>query len=338
MTDRSVHRWIKDIADLEQVGGRYLIKEKRLGTTKRGEPFLSLVLADCTGEIEARVWDNAEEISAAISEGGVAEIQGLAGSYRGKIQLTLSGVTDFDGDFDPALLLESSPFNPGEMFRSLRDILHTIENPQLKALADRFLLDKDFVTELKRAPAAKNFHHGYIGGLLEHTLGVCRLASAVSALYPQLDSDLLLFGAFIHDIGKMRELRYRPTMDYTDEGRLVGHLVLGVQMVEEKIRTLRDFPPGLELKIKHLILSHHGEYEFGSPKRPKFLEAFALNLVDDLDAKINGIGRFLERDRQEGSWTDFNRLFSRYLLKGLPASDGTSAENVPGPSQGALFA
>ncbi len=193
------------------------------------------------------------------------------------------------------------------------------------------------MTHFKRSPAAKNFHHGYLGGLLEHTLGVCKLARAVADMYPLLDADLLVFGAFVHDIGKIHELRSHPVIDYTDEGRLIGHLVLGVRMVEEKIRTIKTFPADLELKIKHLILSHHGEYEFGSPKRPKFLEAFALHLVDDLDAKINGLARFIEQDRGEGSWTEFNRLFARYLLKALPETQSASTEAPPKPSQGSLF-
>lgn len=322
---------------MEKVAGLYLLREKRMGTTKRGEPFLTLVLADRSGEVEARVWDNAEEISADISEGGVVQVEGLAGSYRGKIQLTLSRASGFHGDYDPAILLESSPVEPGEMLKSLREILRSLENSHLKALADRFLLDKGFVSGLKRAPAAKNFHHSYIGGLLEHTLGVCRLATVVSPLYPELDGDLLLFGAFAHDIGKIHEFRYRPAIDYTDEGRLVGHLVLGAGMVEEKIRGMKNFPADLELKIRHLILSHHGVYEFGSPKRPKFIEAFALNLIDDMDAKINGITRFAERDRQEGSWTEFNRLFDRHILKDGPTVDRAKDETPPEPSQGALF-
>jgi len=332
------HSWIKDFNEQQRVRGRYLVKEKRLSTTRRGEPFLGLVLADRSGEIEAKVWDNAGEISRGFSEGGIVEVEGVAGSYRGKIQLTLSSVTEFRGELDPALLLESCPVDAGEMLKSLRDILRTIKNSHLKALADRFLADKDFLADFKRAPAAKNFHHGYLGGLLEHTLGVCRLAAAVAALYPALDRDLLLLGAFVHDIGKTRELQHRPVIDYTDEGRLVGHPVLGAGMVEEKIRGIKGFPPGLELRIRHLVLSHHGEYEFGSPKRPKFLEAFALHLVDDLDAKINGLGRFMEQDRQEGAWTEFNRLFTRYLLKGEPAAEDHEDEEPPAPSQGTLFA
>ncbi len=336
-SETGAHCWLKDLVENEQVRGCYLIKEKRLGTTRRGEPFLNLILADRSGEIEAKVWDNAEKISNTFSEGDVVKVEGSTGSYRGKIQLTLASASTCEEDFDISLLLESSRLPAGEMFKSLREILHTIKNPHLRALADRFLADKNFVNELKRAPAAKNFHHGYVGGLLEHTLGVCKLAKTVAPMYPSLDEDLLVFGAFVHDIGKIHELRCRPVIDYTDEGRLIGHLVLGTRMLEEKIRSLKKFPADLEIKIMHLVLSHHGEYEFGSPKRPKFLEAFALHLLDDLDAKINGLGRFIEQDRQKGSWTEFNRLFTRYLLKGEPEVEQPSDNAPPEPSQGTLF-
>jgi 3'-5' exoribonuclease len=335
--ETGAHRWLKDLEENQQVHGRYLVKEKRLGTTRRGEPFLSLTLADRSGEIEAKVWDNAEEISNSFSEGDVVEVEGSTGSYRGKIQLTLASALNCEEGCDTSILLESSPLPAGEMLKALREILHTIENPHLRALTDRFLADKDFVAGFKQAPAAKNFHHGYLGGLLEHTLAVCKLAVNVAPLYPSLDRDLLVFGAFVHDIGKIHELRCRPVIDYTDEGRLIGHLVLGTRMLEEKIRSLKGFPADLEVKIMHLILSHHGEYEFGSPKRPKFLEAFALHLLDDLDAKINGLGRFIEQDREKGSWTEFNRLFTRFLLKGEPEVEQPPDKAPPGPAQGTLF-
>jgi 3'-5' exoribonuclease len=202
------------------------------------------------------------------------------------------------------------------MMGALRELLGTIENKHLKELSSLFLSDRAFTARFRKAPAAKNFHHGYLGGLLEHTLAVCRLAAAVADHYPDLDRDLLLCAAFLHDIGKIREFSYTTHIEYSDEGRLLGHLVLGAAMVDEKISDLRRFPNDLAMRLKHLVLSHHGELEFGSPKRPKFLEAFALHLIDDLDAKMNGLKRFMDRDRHEGSWTDFNRLFERYFLKG----------------------
>ena len=174
---------------------------------------------------------------------------------------------------------------------------------------------------------------------MEHTLSVCQMTQLVGKHYPELDRDLLIMGAFLHDIGKVRELKFDLRIDYSDEGRLLGHLILGVAMIDEKLTLIKDFPHELALLVKHLILSHHGQYEFGSPKRPKFLEAFALHLIDDLDAKMNGLGRFIEKDPQEGTWTDFNTLFERYLLKGrIPTPEEEIRPTPPkDDKQGVLF-
>ncbi|MDY6970982.1 MAG: HD domain-containing protein [Thermodesulfobacteriota bacterium] len=323
--DYQQHLWVKDIKEEDSVRGCYLVKGKKMGTTRRSTPFISLTLADRTGEIEAKVWDRAEEFSSVFREGDVVELEGHAGSYRGQIQITVSGLRPVRGEMDPDIFLESTPMDPSEMMKSLRHSLREVKDAHLRTLNESFLNDREFVSLFKKAPAAKRFHHNYLGGLLEHTLSVCRLTKQVAEHYPQLDCDLLLTGAFLHDIGKIKELACHLKFDYTDEGRLLGHVMLSVTMVEEKITEAKDFPRDLAIRLKHLILSHHGEYEFGSPKRPKFLEAFALHLVDDLDAKINGLGRFMERDRQEGAWTDYNRLFGRYFLKGeiLPVEKET---------------
>lgn len=313
---RAPHLWIKDITNEDTVRDSYLIKEKRLGTTRKGDPFISLVLADRTGEVEGKIWEGAEQLSSGFHEGDICEVEGYAGSYRGRIQVTVSGIKALKGKVDPGIFLESAPAEPSEMMKSLRGILREVENGHLKKLIERFLGDQRFISLFRRAPAAKNFHHNYLGGLLEHTLSVCQMARRVVEHYRHLDRDLLLTAAFLHDIGKIKELRFRYNIDYTDEGRLVGHLVLGSAMVDQKLAGLRGFPQDLAVRLKHLILSHHGQYKFGSPKVPKFLEAFALNLIDDLDAKINGLSRFMEKDRQEGAWTDFNRMFERYFLKG----------------------
>jgi 3'-5' exoribonuclease len=310
------HLWVKEIQRDQRVSGPYLVKVKRVGATKKGDPYLSITLVDRTGEIEARVWDRVQELSPLFREGDIVGVEGYAGLYQDQVQLTLSDLRPWGEPADPHLFLESSPRDVTEMMAALRQLLKGIQNPHLKALVDRFLSDHPFLSLFKLAPAAKNFHHSYLGGLLEHTLSVCDLVEPVASHYPQLNRDLLLTGAFLHDIGKVRELKFERQIDYTDEGRLLGHIVLGLGMVEEKLAGLKGFPQETALRLKHVISSHHGEYEFGSPKRPKFLEAFALHLMDDLDAKMNGISRFMERDRQEGNWTDFNRLFARYFLKG----------------------
>jgi 3'-5' exoribonuclease len=324
------HLFIKDINEETDIKGCYLAKNKRLGTTRVGKPFINLILADRTGELEAKVWDNADRLSSLFRDGDIIEVTGRASAYRGHMQITVTNIkTPAVVEADPALFLESAPGDLSEMMKFLRTILRGVSDKHLRALNDRFMTDTHFVSQFKKAPAAKNFHHGYLGGLLEHTLSVCRMACQVADHYPQLDRDLLITASFLHDIGKVREYSWNLHIDYTDEGRLLGHLMLGVAMVDEKLRDLKSFPHELALKLRHMILSHHGEYEFGSPKRPKFLEAFALHLLDDLDAKINGLGRFMERDRQDGSWTDYNRLFDRYFLKGeirsIEEGSGSSA-------------
>lgn len=333
------HLWIKDICEGARIADLYLVKGKTGGTTKKGEPFISLLIADITGEVEAKIWDRADELSSLFREGDIIGISGSASSYRGRRQVIISDIMIPEEGIDEKIFIESSPFDRSEMAVSLKEILKGVKNSHLLRLVKAFLGDHEFLSIFKRAPAAKNFHHNYIGGLLEHTLSVCRLADSVADQYETLDKDLLLTAAFLHDIGKIREFAFERNIEYTDEGRLIGHLVIGSAMVDEKLADLKTFPQGLATNLKHLILSHHGEYEFGSPKRPKFLEAFALHLIDDLDAKINGLGRFMERDQQEGIWTDFNRLFGRYFLKGeLPGpKEGPVTKNEQEERQASLF-
>lgn len=316
MSDHISHTWIKDIQEGDSVRGLYVVREKRLGKTRKGDAFLTVSLGDRTGDVEAKVWDRAEEVSSRFKTGDVLDIQGNAASYRDRVQLTLSRFEVVDGEVDYSLFLESSAESPRRMVARLRKLMQEIRDPHLKVLIERFLSDAQFMRLFEKAPAAKNFHHNYLGGLLEHTLSVCGIILQVADHYPHLDRDLLLAGAFLHDIGKIRELSWDLQIEYTDEGRLVGHLVQGTLLLEEKLTDLKSFPQDLALRLKHLMLSHHGEYEFGSPKRPKFLEAFVLHLADDLDAKVNGLGRLFERDGREGPWTDYSRLFERYFLKG----------------------
>jgi 3'-5' exoribonuclease len=324
------HTWIKDIKENDTVNGDYLVANKTLGQTRQGNAFLTLTLADKTGALEARVWDNVEQLSSQFKERDVVTVVGQANTYRNQIQIQIHGLKRNPSPVDTTIFLDSTAQDTGHMLSELKKLTQRIENRHLKTLIDSFMADHRFVSEFKKAPAAKYFHHAYLGGLLEHTLSVARIAIEISEHYPDLDKDLLLVGAVLHDIGKMEELTYDLGIDYSDRGRLLGHIVLGVLMVEEKLKALKGFPPELATRLKHLILSHHGEFEFGSPKRPKFLEAFALHLIDDLDAKMNGLNKLLRDDRQEGSWTAFNHLFQRYFFKGsVTAEADRKREGIP---------
>jgi 3'-5' exoribonuclease len=315
-TKEREHIWIKDIKENDLIGGSYLVKAKATGQTKQGRAFLTLTLADKTGRVEARVWDNVEGISALFKEGDIVEINGQVSTYRNQVQIQIQELKRTEGVFDPGVFLETTSGDTSQMLSELKGLAGHIQNRHLRELVEAFLADHGFISRFKKAPAAKVFHHSYLGGLLEHTLSVSQLAIMTAEHYPDLDGDLLLAGAILHDIGKTEELSFERSIDYSDQGRLLGHIVLGVLMLEEKLALIKDFPPELAMRLKHLILSHHGEFDFGSPKRPKFPEAFALHLIDDLDAKINGLSRLLRQDRQEGSWTAFNTLFQRYLFKG----------------------
>ena len=334
------HLWIKDIKENAKIEGNYLVKSKSIGQTRQGKPFLTITLGDKTGTIEAKVWDKVEEISAQFKEGTIVTIAGQANSYRNQVQIQIHELKQDKSPVDPAIFQESSPKDIPHMLSDLKTLANQIQNMHLRTLIDSFMADHHFVTQFKKAPAAKHFHHSYLGGLLENTLSVSQMAVRVSEHYPELDCDLLLSGAILHDIGKIEEFTFEPTIEYSNKGRLLGHIVLGVVMLEEKLKPLKDFPSELALRLKHLILSHHGEFDFGSPKRPKFLEAFALHLIDDMDAKIHGLSRLLKDDRQEGSWTVFNKLLQRYFFKGDSSAQtnnkGKDIESKP-QGQGKLF-
>jgi 3'-5' exoribonuclease len=336
---REIQRtWIRDIKEHGKVEGDYLVKSKTVAQTRQGNPFLTLTLADRTGTVEARLWDRVEEISPRFREGDIVTIAGQTTTFRNQIQIQIRELRQSASPSDPTLFQETTPKDIAGMFSELKELAHRIKNAHLRALIDSFMADHRFVSQFKKAPAAKTFHHSYLGGLLEHTLSVCQMAVLITEHYPELDGDLLLSGAILHDIGKIDELTFELNIEYSDRGRLLGHIVLGVLMLEERVKTMKDFPSELALRLRHLILSHHGEFDFGSPKRPKFLEAFALHLIDDMDAKMNGLGRLLKDDRQEGSWTAFSSLFQRYLYKGNSSPEASSkAVDTDGEQQGQRY-
>jgi 3'-5' exoribonuclease len=308
------------------VEGFFLAKEKTASKTKTGNPYLSLRLADRTGEIDGRVWDKASDFGSLFEKDDVIKVHGEVEEFQGVLQLRVLRLRKAAaGEFDLIDFLPKTAHDVDLMLSEIKGIAETLRNPHLRALLDSFLADEEFVKKFKTAPAAKAMHHVYIGGLLEHTLSVLRLIRLVAPQYKAIDLDLILAGGFLHDIGKVDELAYERTFDYTDLGRLLGHITLTVEKVAKKIQSLPDFPENLALLLKHLILSHHGEYVFGSPKRPKTLEALLLHHIDDLDAKINGFLAWIDKEKDSASrWTSYHKLFDRFILK---PQEGDKDEN-----------
>ncbi len=307
--------YIKDIKENMHLEGIFLVKDKNNGVTRAGKPYLALNLSDKTGEVKARIWDNAERLGAAFEESDIVKIKSYSVLYQGTLQLNINAIEKYTCDGQTLTeFLPSSSKNPDELLAELTTHIDSVQEKPLRNLLEAFFSDTEFVNAFKVAPAAKTIHHDYLGGLLEHTLNVTRVAKAIAAHYDNINLDLLITGAVLHDIGKTRELSYSKSFDYTDEGRLVGHIMIGTEMINQKIASLPDFPDDTAMIVKHLILSHHGQYEFGSPKRPKMLEALLLSYVDDIDAKMESFAQFIKKEKRPDSrWTSYHKLFDRYL-------------------------
>lgn len=294
-----------------------LVHAKEIRQKKTGEPYLSLTLCDRTGEIDAKMWDNVAEVIHAFERDDIVKVKGRVQVYNNRLQLTIHKLRKLEeSEIDLADYLPASQRDPAEMVAELRETAASIGNPHLKALVGRFLEDEEILRRYQRAPAAKYIHHAYLGGLLEHVLSLCRLCRLAAQHYPALDLDLLLAGAILHDVGKIYELAFDRSFGYSSEGQLVGHIAIGLRLIEQKLRGLPDFPDRLRLLVEHLVISHHGSLEFGSPKLPLFPEALVLHYLDDLDAKMDCMRSILEHDRQvEGHWTSYNTSLERVLLK-----------------------
>lgn len=323
--------FVSDIAKNTRIEGIFLVKEKHVGVTKNGAPYLSLRLMDRTGDINARIWDDANEYDQLFEKHDFIAVSGRSSIYQGGMQLTISELKKCD-EQDVAMedFLPAASFSVDDMLKELRFLIQDVRDKYLKKLLKLFFEDAEFIKLFTLSPAAKSLHHVYLGGLLEHALSVARLARMVSDNYDNVNRDLLVTGALLHDIGKVYELSSRRVFDYTDKGRLIGHITMGAEMVEEKVRNIEDFPPDLNLLLKHMLLSHHGEYAYGSPRRPKTLEALILFYVDDLDAKVNGFQQFIQKDDDtESRWSPYHKLFDRYLFKQTYNSIEGTDEKAP---------
>ncbi|MFO0842400.1 MAG: HD domain-containing protein [Gemmataceae bacterium] len=322
-------RFVQSLADGDSVEEVYLVVDKQLRANRNGNLFLQLDLRDRSGTINARLWNAGEPLFRSFEAGDFVVAKGKVQLFQGALQIILNAVTRHPAEkIDLADFLPHTDQDVSKLYERLRTLLRKLGNPHLRALAESFLMDEAFTQAFCRAPAGVRNHHAYVGGLLEHVVTMLDGADRLAPLYPELDRDLFLMGAFLHDIGKVRELTFDRTFGYSDEGQLVGHLVQGVEMVNEKVAqavelTGEPFPRELLLRLKHLIVSHHGTHEFGSPRLPMTPEAIALHHLDNLDAKLHTFTRDIREDtNQSSAWTPFNPSLNRRLFKGGPSGSG----------------
>ena len=309
--------FIRDLAPDQAVNSTFLVQQKDIRQKKSGEPYLSLVLGDRTGDLDAKMWDNVAEVMDTFEREDFVKVKGVFALFHNRPQLTIhkmSRVGDQDvefGDYFPA-----SERDPAEMMAELRTIIGGLSNQHLRGLLELVFADPEVARLFQTAPAAKTIHHAWLGGLLEHVLSLCTLCRQVAPHYKLIDIDLLLTGAILHDIGKIHELSYDRGFSYSTDGQLLGHMMIALRLISEKLAGLPDFPPRLRTLVEHLIISHHGKLEFGSPKIPMFAEAVLLHYLDDMDSKMEHIRGVLDRDRLGGGdFTAYSPSLDRALLR-----------------------
>ncbi|MEK7731141.1 MAG: HD domain-containing protein [Planctomycetota bacterium] len=323
MGTMTVRRFISELKAGERIEDEvFLIRSKDLRTTTQGGLYIHAVLMDRTGQLVARAWQATEEMFQGMPEGGFMRFKGRTENYKGNMQFIIDAIRPAEpGSFEFADFLPVTKNDINKMWMRLLQIVRGIKHPDLAALLHEFIIDEELMTRFRKAPAAATLHHAYIGGLLEHTLSLLEIALVVIPHYPKLSLDLVLTGLFLHDIGKSTELSYETAIGYTDDGQLLGHIVQAVIWVEKKAeaaakRTGRPFPDQLRWVLEHIILSHHGKYEFGSPKLPAVPEAVAIHHLDNLDAKVHMFLAEIENDRDPASpWTNFNRALETKVYK-----------------------
>ncbi len=306
---------IKDLQPGEEVKSTFIVTRKEVRKTRTGAPYLAMELVDRSGRIEARMWDGVSRYKDAFAEKDYVAVSGRVDKYREQLQVVVNSLRRCsEEEVDAADFLRVVDTDRAALEGELRMAAEEVRDPHLRSLLLAFLDDQAFMRRFTTAPAAKNYHHPYLGGLLEHTASTVRICRMISDLYPDVDRDLLVAAATLHDIGKIEELDYERAIEYTDAGRFLGHLLLSDEMIRERIAALPGFPPDLAMRLRHAVLSHHGELEWGSPKRPKTLEAVVLHHVDNLDAKVNSFREVVSKaGASESPWTDMKNLFKRPL-------------------------
>jgi 3'-5' exoribonuclease len=308
--------YVKELEPNRNFTSSFLVRSKEIREKKTGEPYLSLSLSDRSGEIEAKMWDNVADVMGTFERDDFVKVKGLIQIYHNRPQLTVHKMRRLeDSEVDYADYFPASTRDSAEMWRELRYITAAMSDANLRALVNAVLDDPEIAQRYRKAPAAKQIHHAWLGGLLEHVLSLCQLCRYTARHY-QVDLDLLLAGAILHDVGKIYELSYDRSFGYTTEGQLLGHMVMGLRIVGDKLREFPDFPPRLRTLVEHMIVSHHGRYEFGSPKLPQFPEALLLHYLDDMDSKMECMRSLVDQDRQvDGNFTGYNAPLERTVLK-----------------------
>jgi 3'-5' exoribonuclease len=325
--------YIGTLVPNEVVTGYFLVISKEIRQKKTGEPYLALHLADRTGEMEAKMWDNVAEVMDTFDRDDFVKVKGLLQVYQHRQQFTIHRLRRLEdhevelGDYFPC-----SDRDPDEMFTELQGIIASVQNTHLRTLLDSVFAYGQLAQMYKTAPAAKNIHHACRGGLLEHVLSLCSLSRLIASHYKDIDIDLLITGVILHDIGKVEELSYARSFGYSAEGQLLGHIVIGLRLLAAKFEHLPQFPPRLRTLVEHMILSHHGELEFGSPKVPAFREALLLHHLDNLDSKMNAVDNALRRDSHvDGEFTGWIASLERSLLKKERFLEGKNVTVKPAP-------
>jgi 3'-5' exoribonuclease len=329
--------YVNELEPNQIVTATFLVHSKEVRQKKTGELYLSVLLGDRTGELDAKMWDNVSEAIDAFDRDDFVKVKGMIQIFHNRPQLTIHKVRRLqEGEVEFSDYFPSSKRDPEEMWNELRATVAGLANPHLKGLLDAMLDDEDIAWRYRRAPAAKQIHHAFLGGLIEHVLSLCALARAIAPHYPNVDADLLIAGIVLHDIGKIYELNYERGFSYSSEGQLIGHISIGMRMVADKLRGLPDFPPQLRTLVEHMILSHHGQLEFGSPKLPMFVEALMLHYLDDLDSKMECMQSLAEHDRQvEGCFTAYSGALERVVLKKSRYLAGEEGAAQPGADSAA---
>ncbi len=310
--------FVKDLEIGHSILSFFAVRKKEL-RDHEGKAYLVMELGDRTGRIEAVLWNDAQAAYKMFDRGQVVKVKGLIGQYRERPQVTIEKIRlGRDGEFERTWFLATSERDREELLESLHDTKDQITNPHLQKLLKAFFDDEEFLRRFSQTPGAKLWHHPYLGGLLEHTISVLKLCQAAAALYPLADQDLLSSAALIHDVGKTQEFEWGTYIDYSDQGRLLGHITLGDRMITEKISGIEGFPRELEMRLRHTVLSHHGSLEQGSPVVPQTLEALILYQADQMDAQSSAFSRIIQNERVEGKkWSDWVNLAERFLYLGL---------------------